>query len=144
MKDRCKMKTLRIEDETHEKLTSLVGELIAQSGKMQTYADAITKVLESSIILPENLLKEIVQAIKEGRIVGYTTAAEFVRDAVRRRLEEIEEEEFYINIPIPREEYELLNKIIEETGAPYKNTDDYVREHIHRKLEEYEQFKTKE
>jgi len=137
MKMGNKMKTLRIEDETHEKLTSLVGELTAQSGKMQTYADAITKVLETSIILPENLLKEIAQAMKEGKIVGYTTTAEFVRDAVRRRLEEVKGEEFYVNVPIPREEYDLLNKAMDETEAPYKSADEYIR----RKLEEYEEFK---
>jgi len=142
MKDGCKMKTLRIEDETHERLTSLVGELTAQSGRMQTYADAITKVLETSIILPENLLKEISQVLKEGKIVGYTTTVEFVRDAVRRRLEEVKGEEFYLSVPIPLKEYNLLNEAIEETGAPYKNADDYIREHIHRKLEEYEQYKT--
>jgi len=136
------MKTLRIEDETHERLTSLVGELTAQSGRMQTYADAITKVLETSIILPENLLKEISQVLREGKIVGYTTTAEFVRDAVRRRLEEVKGEEFYVSVPIPRKEYNLLNKAIEETEAPYKNADDYISEHIHRKLEEYEQYET--
>jgi len=135
------MKTLRIEDDTHQKLTSLVGELTAQSGKMQTYADAITSVLETSIILPENLIEEITQAIKEGKIVGYTTTTEFVRDAVRRRLEETKGEEFYVSVPIPREEYDLLNEVIEETEAPYKSADDYIREHIHRKLEEYERFK---
>lgn len=135
------MKTLRIEDYTHQKLTSLVGELTAQSGKMQTYADAITRVLETSIILPENLIEEISQAIKEGKVVGYTTTAEFVRDAVRRRLEEAKGEEFYVNVPIPRGEYDLLNKAIEETEAPYKNADDLIRDLIHRKLEEYEQFK---
>jgi len=135
------MKTIRLEDDTHQRLTSLVGELTAQSGKMQTYADAITRVLETSIILPENLIEEITQAMKDGKIVGYTTTAEFVRDAVRRRLEEIKGEEFYVSIPIPREEYDLLNKVIEETEAPYKGADDYIREYIHRKLEEYERFK---
>ncbi|MFQ6095785.1 MAG: ribbon-helix-helix domain-containing protein [Candidatus Bathyarchaeia archaeon] len=135
------MKTLRVEDETHEKLTSLVGELTAQSGKMQTYADAITKMLETSIILPENLMKEISKAFEEGKLIGYTTTTDFVRDAVRRRLEEIKGEVFYVNIPIPKEEYELLNKAIEETEASYKNADDYIREHVHRKLEEYEKFR---
>ena len=136
------MKTLRIEDEAHAKLTALVGELTAQSGKMQTYADAIKRVLESSIVLPEDLLQEISQAIKEKKVIGYTTPTEFVRDAVRRRLEEIKGEEFYVNVPIPREEYELLNKALEETEAPYRSADEYIREHIRQKLEEYEQFKT--
>jgi len=136
------MKTIRIQEEVHERLTTLVGELTAQSGRMQTYADALTNLLETSIILPEDLLAEISDVIKKKRTLGYTTAIDFVRDAVRRRLEEIKSEEFYVNVPIPQEEYELLNKALEETDAPYKNADDYIREHIHKKLEEYEEFKS--
>ena len=36
-----KMKTLKISDEAHRKLTGTVGTLMAQTGKMQTYQDAI-------------------------------------------------------------------------------------------------------
>jgi hypothetical protein len=35
------MKTLRISDDVHGKLTATVGTLMAQTGKMQTYQDAI-------------------------------------------------------------------------------------------------------
>jgi hypothetical protein len=35
------MKTLRISDDAHGKLTATVGTLMAQTGKMQTYQDAI-------------------------------------------------------------------------------------------------------
>jgi len=134
------MKTLRVQDEVHEKLTTLVGELTAESGKLQTYADVLTKLLETSIILPEDLIKEISEVIKDRRVVGYTTPADFVRDAVRRRLEEIKSEEFYVNVPIPMKEYELLNRAMEETGAPFKNADDYIRQHIREKTEEYERY----
>jgi len=134
------VKTLKVQDEIHEKLTTLVGELTAQSGKLQTYADALQQLLESSIVLPESLVKEIAEAIENRRAVGYTTVTDFVRDAVRRRLEETKTEEFYVNVPIPREEYELLNKAMEETGAAYKNADDYIRQHIRERVEEYRRY----
>jgi hypothetical protein len=35
------MKTLRISDDIHRKMTATVGTLMAQTGKMQTYQDAI-------------------------------------------------------------------------------------------------------
>jgi len=39
------MKTLRISDEIHRKLTATVGTLMAQTGKMQTYQDAVEAML---------------------------------------------------------------------------------------------------
>jgi hypothetical protein len=44
------MKTLRISDEAHRKLTATLGTIMAQTGKMQTYQDAIQAVLESSVV----------------------------------------------------------------------------------------------
>jgi Arc/MetJ-type ribon-helix-helix transcriptional regulator len=134
------MKTLKVQEEIHEKLTTLVGELTAESGKLQTYADVLTKLLETSIVLPEDLVKEINDMIVNRRAIGYTTIADFVRDAVRRRLEDLQTEEVYVNIPIPLEEYRLLNRAMEETGAVYRNADDYMRQHIREKTEEYQQY----
>ncbi len=65
-----------------------------------------------------------------------------MRDSVRRRLEELRDEEFYVKIPIPREEYELLNRAMEESSAPFKNADDYIRQHIDEKVEEYREYRT--
>ena len=39
------MKTLRISDETHAKLTRVVGQLTAVTGKIRTYEDAINELL---------------------------------------------------------------------------------------------------
>jgi hypothetical protein len=50
------MKTLRISDDAHQKLTALLGELTAQTMKMQTYTDAIESLLSQSVILPPELL----------------------------------------------------------------------------------------
>ncbi len=136
------MKTLRVQDEVHEKLTTLVGELTAQSGKLQTYADALLRLIETSIILPDELIDGITDIISRRKIAGYASTTEFAKDAIRRRLEEIKEEDYYVKVPIPREEYELLNEAIEEAGAPFKNADDYIRQHIREKIEEYEEFRT--
>jgi hypothetical protein len=50
------LKTLKIFDEADAKLTSVVGRLIAESGKMKTYSDGI---LEKSVMLSPDLLDEI-------------------------------------------------------------------------------------
>jgi len=50
------MKTLRILDETHRKLTATLGTLMAQTGKMKTYQDAIEAFLKESVIFPAELL----------------------------------------------------------------------------------------
>ena len=39
------MKTLKISDETHAKLTQIVGQLTAAAGKIKTYEDAINELL---------------------------------------------------------------------------------------------------
>jgi hypothetical protein len=46
------MKTLKISDKVHGKLTAVLGELMAKTGKMKTYQDAIDAVLNKSVILP--------------------------------------------------------------------------------------------
>ena len=133
------MKTLRISDGTHEKLTSLVGELTAQSGRMQTYADAILELLESSVLLPKDLLDEVSCAIQEGKAVGYTTREDFIRDAVRRRLDGIRGE--YEYIVIPKKDYEALERAFGESGAPYRNVADFISTVIDDSLAKYEDWK---
>jgi len=129
------MKNIRVEDAIHERLTTLVGELTAESGRMKTYADAIENLLGTSVVLPQNLVKKIEDTISEGRLIGYKNHVEFVRDAVRDRLKEILEEEFYVRVPIPRKEYTILEKLLEEKAAPYTDPSDYLREHVHEIVE---------
>ena len=87
------MKTLRISDDIHRKLTATVGTLMAQTGKMQTYQDAIEAMLTRSVILPTELLAEIENFIEENKRLGFTTREEFIRDAARWRLKFLKEEE---------------------------------------------------
>ena len=87
------METLRISDEIHRKMTATVGTLMAQTGKMQTYQDAIEAMLTRSVILPRELLAEIENFIETNKHLGYTTREEFIPDAARWRLKFLKEEE---------------------------------------------------
>jgi len=53
------MKTLRISDDVHQKLTGMLGELTSQTMKLQTYQDALEAMLSQSVILPPDLLIEV-------------------------------------------------------------------------------------
>ena len=93
------MKTLRISDDVHQRLTALLGELTAQTMKMQTYQDAIEALLSQSVILPPELLNEIEEFIEKNRHKGYTRKEEFIRQAIRFLLKWESEEYEYIELP---------------------------------------------
>jgi len=93
------MKTLKISDDVHQKLTSMLGELMVQTSKMQTYQDVIEAMLTLSVILPTELLAEIENFIEENKNLGFTTREEFIRDAARWRLKFLREESEYVEIP---------------------------------------------
>lgn len=65
------MKTLRISDDAHGRLTVAVGRLMAETGKMKTYSDAIEALLDKSVILPPNLLKQIDIFLKGNKQTGF-------------------------------------------------------------------------
>jgi metal-responsive CopG/Arc/MetJ family transcriptional regulator len=132
------MKTLKISDDVHQKLTSLLGELMAQTAKMQTYQDAIEAMLHRSVILPPELLTEIESFIEEHKHLGYTTREEFIRDAARWRLKFLKEDYEYVEIP--REKYEKLNMAIKEMNAPFYNAEDFINKQIDEAIEKYEVF----
>jgi hypothetical protein len=104
------MKTLRISDDVHRKLTATVGTLMAQTGKMQTYQDAIEAMLTRSVILPPELLAEIENLIQAKKYLGFATVVEFIRDATRWRLKFLKEDFKYVKIP--REKYQRLNEAL--------------------------------
>jgi hypothetical protein len=83
--------TLRISNEVHGKLTAALGALMAETGKMQTYDDALNAILSKSVILPEQLLIEIEEFIKENRELGYVTKEDFLRDAAREKLQDLKD-----------------------------------------------------
>jgi len=77
---------LKISDEVHARLTSVVGRLMAETGKMKTYFDAIEAMLSSCMMLSPELLDGVERFIKKNLQLGYTTRGEFIQDAIRPRL----------------------------------------------------------
>jgi hypothetical protein len=136
------MKTLKISDEVHEKLTALLGELTAQTRKMQTYQDAIESLLSNSVIMPGELLAEVQNYVEENKQRGYTSKEEFVRDSVRFRLDWLKGEYEYFEMP--REKIEKMDAIMDALGITI-NARDYIRDAMDKALksvfEEYERRK---
>jgi len=129
------MKTLRISDSVHRRLTATLGTLMAQTGKMQTYQDAIEAMLTRSVILPTELLAEIEKFIEENKRLGFTTREEFIRDVARWRLKFFREESEYVEIP--RDKYERLEAAVKEMNMPYHSASDFVHTQIDEVLEKY-------
>jgi phage host-nuclease inhibitor protein Gam len=132
------MKTLRISDDAHQRLTALLGELTAQTMKMQTYTDAVESLLSQSVILPSEVLAQIENFIDENRHLGFTTREEFIRDAVRWRLRSLSEEYEYIEVP--KTEYEKLQQALEDMDMPFPSLDDFVDQQIKSLLEKYDEW----
>ena len=132
------MKTIKISDEAHRKLTATVETLMAKTGKMQTYQGAIEAMLNQSVILPPELLAEIESFIGENKHLGFTTREEFMRDAARWRLKFLNEESEYIEIP--REKYERLDAAVKEMNTPYHSAPDFVNTQIDEVLEKYDRW----
>jgi len=132
------MKTLRISDDIHQKLTALLGELMAQTSRMQTYQDAIEAMLYQSVIMPPELLNEVERFIQTHKGRGYTTKEEFIRQAVRFMLKW--ESGNYEYVEIPREEYEKLNRAVKEMNTPYTDVEDFIQQQIQKALEKYEEW----
>jgi len=132
------MKTLRISDDVHQRLTALLGELTAQTMKMQTYQDAIEALLSQSVILPPELLNEIEEFIEKNRHKGYTRKEEFIRQAIRFLLKWESEEYEYIEVP--REKYERLNEAIKEMNTPFYSAEEFINQQIDEMLEKYERW----
>jgi len=132
------MKTLKISDDVHQKLTALLGELTAQTMKMQTYQDAIEALLNQSVILPPDLLREVEDFIAKKKHKGYTRKEEFIRQAIRFYLRwESEEYEYY---EIPKEKYEKLKEAINELNMPYMTPWDFIEDQIDKLIEQYEEY----
>jgi hypothetical protein len=130
------MKTLRISDDAHQKLTALLGEITAQTMKMQTYTDAIESLLSQSVILPPELLNETQSFIEANKQLGYTTREEFIRDAIRYRLRFLRDQYEYIEIPM--EEYEKLQQAIRDMDMGFLSVDGFIDQQVRNLLEKHQ------
>ena len=130
------MKTLRISDDAHQKLTALLGEITAQTMKMQTYTDAIENLLSTSVMLPPELLIEIENFIDTNKNLGYTTREELIREAIRFKLNSLKENCEYIEIP--KEDYEKLQQALQDLDTGYLSADNFIEQQIRSLLEKHE------
>ena len=80
------MKAIKVSDDVHSWLTGRLGLLIAKSGKQKTYDDALRALMNQAILLPEEMVSHI-QELIDNKELGYTNPEEFVREAVRDKLE---------------------------------------------------------
>ena len=87
------MKTLKLSEQTHAKLTRVLGQLMADTGKSKTYEDALEALLSQSVVLPKELLVEIEDFIEKNKELGYATVAEFLKDAARSKMQSLKSEE---------------------------------------------------
>jgi len=132
------VKTLRITDDVHQRLTALLGELTAQTMRMQTYTAAIEALLKESVILPTELLVQIEGFIKENRQMGYTSREEFIRDAARWRLRFLSGTYDYIEIQ--REKYEKGDAAVKDMNLPYLGATDFVDKQLEVLLGKYAEW----
>jgi hypothetical protein len=133
------MKTLKISEDIHQKLTALMGELMTQTSKMQTYQDAINALINQSVILPEELLTQTQSFIEENKHLGYTTKEEFIRDAIRFRLTWLRREYEYIEMP--REQYDALEEALRQMDTPYGSVEDFINTQAKEVLQRHEEWK---
>jgi metal-responsive CopG/Arc/MetJ family transcriptional regulator len=133
------MNTLRISDDIHRKVTATVGTLMAQTGKMQTYQDAIEALLRQSVILPPKFLERVEDFIEENKHLSFTTREEFIRDAIRFRLEWHSGKYEYIKIP--KEQYEQLDEAVKKTSTPYRSAKEFINARINEVIEKYAEWR---
>jgi hypothetical protein len=86
------MKAVKMSDQLHAELTGIVGELIAESGQMKTYEDAIEAMVHRSVVLPPEFVQEIKAFIEDNREFGFLTIEEFLKTAGRWLMNHLKKE----------------------------------------------------
>lgn len=112
---------------------------MSQTSKMQTYQDAISALINESVILPQELITQTQSFIDENRHLGYTTKEEFIRDAIRFRLTWLKKEYEYIEMP--KEQYDALEGALKEMDTPYRSVEDFLNTQTRNALQKYEELK---
>jgi hypothetical protein len=106
---------------------------------MQTYQDAINALLNESVMLPPEVLTQTQNFIEENKQMGYTTKEEFVRDAIRFRLDWLRSGNECVEVP--RQQYEELNEAVKEMDMPFHTAEQFIISQIDAVLEKYEEYK---
>jgi Arc/MetJ-type ribon-helix-helix transcriptional regulator len=132
------MKTLRISDDAHQKLTAMLGEITAQTMKMQTYTDAIENMLSTSVSLPPELLNETQNFVEANRHLGYTSREEFIRDAIRTQLRFVKDQ--YAYVEVSKEEYDKLQQALNDLDTEFLSVDDFINQQIRNLLVKHQEW----
>lgn len=106
---------------------------------MQTYQDAIEALLRQSVILPPKFLERVEDFIEENKHLSFTTREEFIRDAIRFRLEWHSGKYEYIKIP--KEQYEQLDEAVKKTSTPYRSAKEFINARINEVIEKYAEWR---
>jgi len=131
------LKTMKVTEETHRELIRLVARLMAETGERQTFDTALMIMIRSSIRLPEGLMEKVSEIVREYKV--YYSNVDFIVEAISRRIDEIEGTFRYV--PISGEDYDELDKALDEQGAEYRNPVDYIQTKISEELKEYREWK---
>jgi Arc/MetJ-type ribon-helix-helix transcriptional regulator len=113
----------------------MLGEITAQTMKMQTYTDAIENMLSQSVTLPPELLNETQNFINTNKQLGYTSREELIRDAIRYRLRFLKNQTEYIELS--KEDYEKLTQAISDMDTPFQSVENFISQQICALLEKY-------
>jgi len=132
------MKTLKISDDVHQKLTGMLGELTSQTLKLQTYQDALEAMLSQSVILPPDLLAQVEKFVQEKKGLGFTTKEDFLRDAARFRLRYLSGG--YEHVEVLKEKYEKGELAIKEMDLPFLGVADFLDKQLETLLEKYAEW----
>ena len=133
------MKAIKISDDVHSKLTGLLGELTAETNKMQTYQDALNALMEQSVILPPEVIAKVENFIEENKDIGFTNKEDFVRDAIRYRLERLKNDNEFVEVA--REQYDELAEALKEMGTTFRSPEQFIRSQISEVLYRYDEYK---
>jgi len=69
----------------------------------------------------------------------YYSNADFIVEAIRRRIYELED--IFRYIPISNEDFDELDKALDATRAQYRNPVDYIQSKISEELSNYREWK---
>jgi len=83
-----KLKTIRVSGTVHNKLTRFLGEMMAKTGKPQTYNDVISALTDQAVIMPAELLERI-DAVINKKQFGYKTREKFIEAAAVAMLQNL-------------------------------------------------------
>jgi Arc/MetJ-type ribon-helix-helix transcriptional regulator len=111
--------------------------MMAETGERQSFDTALMILIQSTIRLPEGLMEKVSEIVREYKM--YYSNADFIVEAIRRRIDDLED--IFRYIPISSQDYEELDKALEETAAPYRNSVDYIQSKISEELSNYREWK---